>query len=84
MDTIVFYILEGNGGWRIVSRAFAWDFKSKQEAIAFSLACARNYADGTGRPTSVRLQEEGAFRELFSHPGFARRTLPRPARTAQG
>jgi hypothetical protein len=68
------YTLEPAGdGWRLGARGFTWYFESRQKAIAFALATARDYTQATGQATSVRLQgDDGGMRELRSFDGGAR------------
>ena len=83
MNTITYYILPTGTGWRVSSRGFTWDFRSEQEATAFALSSARNYANSACRPTSVRIQRDRSkFVELRTYEAAARRRpaplLPRP------
>jgi hypothetical protein len=72
------YTLEPAGdGWRLGARGFTWYFESRQKAIAFALATARDYAEATGQATSVRMQgDDGDIRELRGFEGRARDLNP--------
>jgi hypothetical protein len=69
--TCIPYTLEPAGeGWRLGARGFTWYFDSRQKAIAFALATARDFTRATGQATSVRLQDvAGGIRELRGFDG---------------
>jgi hypothetical protein len=82
------YFLEPVGsGWKLVARGFMWHFESREKAIAFALATARDFAEATGQATSVRVQaEDGGVRQLrdFSGQPHALDPLLEMFRTAWG
>ena len=65
MTSIPYTLVASGNGWQVVARGFTWHFESRQKAIAFALATARDFAQATGQLTSVRLQgEDGGIRQL--------------------
>jgi hypothetical protein len=73
MPCIPYTLVPAGDGWRLGARGFSWYFESRQKAIAFALATARDYTQATGQATSVRLQgDDGGMRELRSFDGRAR------------
>jgi len=73
MACIPYTLVPAGDGWRLGARGFTWYFESRQKAIAFALATARDYAQATGQATSVRMQgDDGGIRELRGFDGRVR------------
>jgi hypothetical protein len=65
MSSIPYTLTSSGSGWQVGARGFTWYFESRQKAIAFALATARDFTVATGQATSVRVQaEDGGIREL--------------------
>jgi len=65
MSSIPYTLTTSDDGWQVHARGFTWYFESRQKAIAFALATARDFTMATGQATSVRLQgDDGGMREL--------------------
>jgi hypothetical protein len=70
---IPYTLVPAGNGWRLAARGFTWYFESRQKALAFALATARDFAQATGQPTSVRVQaDDGSIRELRGFGGQPR------------
>ena len=73
MPCIPYTLVPSGNGWRLGARGFTWYFESRQKAVAFALATARDFAQATGQATSVRVQgDDGAMRELRAFSGQPR------------
>ena len=51
MPRIHYTLVPAGDGWRLGARGFTWYFESRQKALAFSLATARDFAQATGQAT---------------------------------
>ena len=77
MPCIPYTLVPAGDGWRLGARGFTWYFDSRQKAVAFALATARDFAQATGQETSVRVQgDDGAMRELRAFSGHVRTRDP--------
>jgi hypothetical protein len=77
MPCIPYTLVPAGDGWRLGARGFTWYFESRQKAVAFALATARDFAQATGQDTSVRLQgDDGDIRELRAFNGQPRAVDP--------
>jgi hypothetical protein len=77
MPCIPYTLVPAGNGWRLGARGFTWYFESRQKAVAFALATARDFAQATGQDTSVRVQgDDGDIRELRTFSGHARTRDP--------
>jgi hypothetical protein len=69
--------MPSGAGWKLGARGFTWYFESRDKAISFALATARDFAEASGQPTAVRMQaEDGDIRELRVFGGLPRHTDP--------
>ena len=65
MSCIPYTLTPAGDGWKLGARGFTWYFESREKAISFALATARDFAQATGQATSVRVQgDDGGIREL--------------------
>jgi hypothetical protein len=74
---IPYTLLPSGAGWKLHARDFTWYFESRDKAISFALATARDFAEATGQATAVRMQDEdGGISELREFGGLSRHTDP--------
>ena len=88
MVEVVYCVVPSPRGWRVHSRGFAWEFGDRPDAVDFARRAAKDFAEGTGHSTSVRVQDGAdSFRELDRYAGVTRLAgglLPRPQRHGRG
>ncbi|MGH8030536.1 MAG: hypothetical protein ACREO3_11455 [Arenimonas sp.] len=85
MPCIPYTLVPAGNGWKLGARGFAWVFESRQKAVAFALATARDFAQATGQDTSVRVQgDDGDIRELRAFTGRVPKADPLPGMLRAG